>query len=257
MKQKRKVNKMKQNKTFQYITIVLLAAVFLLSIATIYDKNTDYKYIQIAEEGNSVQVEGQAQGEYEPELFKVNIGVQQEGNNPTQLENEVTSTTNDVIDALLNAGITEDDIKRQTYNLNPQSSFQRDRSGNQYMASQTLHLEVKDISLINDVLRVAVDAGANNIGSLSFDLTEETKEEVKQELIQEAVNNARNQAENAVSATGKSLGDPKNIQVDQRFNIYRAGSFDAAMESGPDSSPNIQPGFVEQNANVRISYKIE
>lgn len=242
---------MKQDKTFQYITVVLLAAIFLLSLTVVFDNNAN----QLGDAINAVQVEGQAQGEYKPELFRINIGVQQEGNDVVMLENDVTTTANDVQEALLNVGVNEADILRQTYSVNPQNSFQRERSGNQYTASQTLYLEVENISLINDVLRVAIDAGANNVNSLSIDLTQETKDEVRQELLQEAVSNAKIQAENAVNAAGKTVGEPISIQVDQRFNIYRATTFDVGMES-QGARPNIQPGVVEQTANVRISYEI-
>ena len=77
---------------------------------------------------------------------------------------------------------------------------------NGYIVSTNYEVEIVDFNIVNEVLTIATELGANVIGNISFEVNEKTKQELTQKAREEAVSLAKSKAESLAKASGITLG---------------------------------------------------
>lgn len=127
-----------------------------------------------------------------------------------------------------------------------------------YQVSNTISIETAQIDRVGDIIDIAVAAGANSVSSLRFTLSQEKTAELRADALGIAVKKAETDARTVVTVLGKTLGDIREITIDEGYQPpiyynqdYRSNQMLAAAPATP-----IEPGSVEVTARVSVAYQI-
>jgi uncharacterized protein YggE len=126
-----------------------------------------------------------------------------------------------------------------------------------YTLAQLVEVRITDIDMVGDVINTALDAGANRVGSISFEV--EDRQAAIQQAREIAVEEARSKGEHLAELTGVTLGPP--LRIEESSPSGPVVQFDemAAMEDemAADAGARIEPGQQIIWVSVYITYDIE
>jgi uncharacterized protein YggE len=162
-----------------------------------------------------------------------------------------------VMDALMRAGVAEEDLQTTRYSISPvydsntSISPQRVQS---YRVTNTLVITLRDVNRSGEIIDLAVVNGANRIDTVAFTLSEERQQQLRAQAITNALRMARADADAVAGAAGLTILRVKDITVGQNYypiayqGVENAGAADTAV-----TTP-IVPGDVTVNAQVTVTY---
>jgi uncharacterized protein YggE len=163
-----------------------------------------------------------------------------------------------VQNALVEAGIDEDDISTQGYNLYQRYDYiEGERVSRGYQATNTIEFKTNDLDNVGQYIDVAIEAGANNVSNIRFTITDQ--EEIKLQLLKLAVENATNKADALVSAAGATRGQVVTITENSiGGSFYRSPAYemDGAGDKMMTSTP-IKAEDLELTANITVAFAIQ
>lgn len=195
-----------------------------------------------------------------PDIAKVTLGIDVQGQNLKQIQSEVNTKSKALTDSLKKLGIAEKDIKTTNYSVNPEYDYTNSPYKiNGYRVSTTYEVKITDFELVNDTLVMATESGANVIGNISFEVNEETKEKKLQEAREIAVDKAKQKAEGLAKASGITLGKIINVTESTGYDYPRPIAYAKEMSLSNGDSPevaNVTPGETEISVTVSLSYEI-
>jgi hypothetical protein len=189
-----------------------------------------------------------------PDIAYLYVGVHVEDADISAAVERNNQRSQSVIDALVGLGVAAEDI--QTSNFSIWSSEAYDDIGmryTNYMVDNTVYITIRDISQLGTLLNAAVEAGANTINSISFDV--EDKSAALVEARQLAMENARSLAEELAAIAGVTAGEIQTITYNEYYPspYYGMGGGGASLEA---AAVPIQPGKMEITVTVSASYAI-
>jgi uncharacterized protein YggE len=239
-----------QMKTKSLIIFTVMAIALVLSAcAPAASQNT-----------RTLSVSGSGEALLAPDIAYIYVGVHTENTAAAQAVEENTSQTEALIQAIQEFGIDPKDIRTTNFSIYPMDRFDPSTglpSGEKvYAVDNTVYVTVRDLAGLGDLLDTAVQAGANNINSVQFDVAE--KDEALQEARADAVADARAQAEALAQAAGLSLGEIQSISFfdAQPYPLFDGkGGGGMAAEQAAASIP-IQPGQLTFTVNVSVTYEL-
>ncbi len=210
--------------------------------------------------GEPMVVTGEGKTTAVPDIAKVSAGIQDSGPNLATVQNSVNRSSKSLVNALKELGIEEKDIKTNSYNIYPQQDYQaRPPIITGYQVSINYIITVRDIDKINDVLTKLPASGANLVGGVTFDLSDEARDKALNEARTDAVKTAKNNAESLAKASGVTLGRIINISESQGNlprPMYSLDSKSAVGLGGGPTQPDVQPGTTEVDITVTLSYEV-
>ena len=202
-------------------------------------------------------VTGEGKATAVPDVAVVNAGVQAQGASVAQVQETINAKTNAILAAVKKLGVSDQDIQTANYSVSPTYDFQSPSQRiTGYTANSTITIKVRKTEQANAVIDEATAAGANQIGGVSFDVSDKTKAE--NEAREKAVAEAKRKAETAARAAGFTLG--RVINYSEGFDggpIPLYAKMDTAMGGAPERSvTQIEPGSSEIVITVSLSYEI-
>ena len=206
----------------------------------------------------TLNVNGLGQVYLTPDIAYIYIGVHTEGITASEAVDSNKSQTTAVIDALKNAGVAEKDIRTINFSIYPSQQYSPDGTvtGSIIMVDNTVYITVRDLDGLGDLLDSAINAGANNINSIQFDVADKTQ--AVKEARAKAMDDAKLQAQELADVAGVSLG---NIQT---INFYDSSPYPYAEGKGGGgggldvaASVPIQPGQLTIAVTVSLTYSIK
>lgn len=208
--------------------------------------------------GEPMIVTGEGKATAIPDIAKVSAGIQDSGQSLTQVQDSVNKKSQALVAALKKLGIEDKDIKTTSYNISPQSDYQANPPTiTGYQVSISYEVTIRKIDSINNALVTLTGAGANLVGGVNFDLSDEAKAKAMDAARQDAVSQAKQNAESLAKASGITLGKIINVSENQSFAprpvALNAGGVVAEKSI---AQPNVQPGTTEIDLTVSLSYEI-
>jgi uncharacterized protein YggE len=207
----------------------------------------------------TLSVSGSGEALLAPDIAYIYVGVHTENTVAAEAVEENTTQTEALIQAIRDFGIEANDIRTTNFSIYPMDRFDPATglpSGEKvYAVDNTVYVTVHDLTELGDLLDTAVQAGANNINSVQFDVAE--KDEALQEARAEAVADARAQAEALAQAAGLSLGEIHSINF---FDAQPYPLFDGKGGGGAvaaEAAVPIQPGQLTFTVNVSVTYELK
>lgn len=200
-----------RNKSILWIMVAFIA-VTLLVFATGARAQTDTPATN--QEPRTLSINGSSTVSIEPDIARIQIGVHTEGPNAQEVVASNNEQSQQLIDALTGVGIAERDIQTSNFSIVPRQEW--DANGQPtgvitYVVDNSVSVTVRDLTKIGSTLEAAVEAGANNIYGIQFDL--EDREAAQQQAMTAAMENARARAEVLAGAAGVELGPVLSLQT--------------------------------------------
>jgi uncharacterized protein YggE len=197
-----------------------------------------------------------------PDRAQVTFSVQTENVDVKTAQADNALKMNNVINALVNAGIPRDALKTTGYNIYPVYDEARtpfDQKVKTYQVTNTLTVTLHDVSKTGEVIDVAVANGINQASSIQFMLSDEQSQVLRTQALQKAVARARADADTVAAAMGTNITSVKNADVSGGYSpvLFQNYQYDsgAAMKSVAAPTP-IQVGDITVTATVTITYNI-
>ena len=210
-------------------------------------------------DGRTLSVSGSGEAFLAPDIAYIYIGVHTENTTAAEAVTENTSRTQELIQALQEFGIDPKDIRTTNFSIYPMDRFDPATgmpSGEKvYAVDNTVYVTVRDLARLGDLLDTAVQAGANTVNSVQFDVAD--KDEALQQARAEALKDAQAQAQALAQSAGLSLGEIRSINFldAQPYPIFdgRGGGGGAVAEGAVP----IQPGQLTFTVNVSVTYELK
>lgn len=191
----------------------------------------------------------------EPDRARVSSGVTVEAATAREALSANSEAMKAVIAGLKESGIDAKDIQTSTFNVEPRYTHPRDGtppSVDGYRVSNQVEILVRDLSSLGELLDKLVTLGANQVNSLSFEVSE--AETLKDSARKEAVANARRRAELLAEAAGAAVGDVMTINEEVRFDGPRPMAMRASMAQ--EAAP-IERGTATLEARVTVTWRLK
>jgi uncharacterized protein len=240
---------------FVVLTLLALSGFLFLSAR---NEAKRYDYIGKSEEQqNNISIVGEGKVTAIPDVAKVRLGVTSDKSTVSKAQEENTKKMNAVIEMLKAQGIEARDIKTETYNIYPKYDWSDGKSlivG--YTVSQAVMVKLRNTQKISEILRLAAEKGANEIGNLTFAVDD--AEALKAEAREKAIKDAETKARALANMLNVRLGAVISFSeyAAPQYDEYRYG-YGMGMESSYKSAaPSIETGENEIIMNVSITYEI-
>ena len=206
----------------------------------------------------AISVSGEANVAVAPDLAQVEGGVTTEARTAREASEANNGAMGKVLLALKGAGIDEKDYQTSRLSLQPQYAAPSKASETQrgivsFRASNRVTIKVRDVTKIASVIDAMVGAGANDIGGISFVVTQASK--ALDEARAKAIADARRKAEIYAKAAGVTLGEPINIAEEGAARPVFRGNVAAPM-AGFTPTP-VAPGEEVLSITVNATWAIK
>jgi len=208
----------------------------------------------------TLSVSGSGDAFLAPDIAYIYIGVHTENATAAEAVTENTAQTEKLMQAIRDFGIDEKDIRTTNFSIYPMDRYDPATglpSGEKtYAVDNTVYVTVRELAKLGDLLDTAVQAGANTINSVQFDVAE--KDEALKQARADAVKDAESQAQSLAQAAGLSLGEIQSISfVDaQPYPIFD-GKGGGGMAVDQAAAVPIQPGQLTFTVSVNVTYNLK
>ncbi|HNB51226.1 MAG TPA: SIMPL domain-containing protein [Anaerolineales bacterium] len=240
------------------LSFILLAAIAVAAIGAYSNLAHAASAAQTttSEPVRTLSINGHGEVTLTPDIAYVYVGVHTELEAAADAVAENNDQAQAVIDALRAAGIAAEDIRTsnfslwysQTYDMNGQPN------GGKYVVDNSVYITVRDLEKLGDILDTAIEAGANSINGISFDVSD--KDAALAEAREKAVDDARTQAEELASLAGVELSDIQSLSMyGGTPTPYYGGAVRDTAEAA--TSVPITPGQFVVTVDVSIIYTIK
>ena len=202
----------------------------------------------------AISVSGEATVSVPPDLAQIDAGVASEGKTAREASDANNAAMGKVLLALKGAGLAEKDYQTSRLSLQPQ--YAPNRSGPSpivgYRASNHVTVKVRDVAKVAGIIDTVTNAGANDIGGVSFMVSEPSK--LLDDARGKALADARRKAEIYAKAAGVVLGAPISISEGGPVGpLFRARGAVAPMAAGVP----IAQGEETLSVTVNVSWAIK
>jgi len=179
--------------------------------------------------------------------------------------------------ALLDAGLSEEDITTSRFRIServdrrrlreadvdPDSPEARERFS-YYRGTHSLEVNVDDVDAVGSIIDTAVDAGADEVDRVTFTLSDEKRTDLREEALREAIGNARSKADAIAEEVDGEIVEATVVDASRgRIGpVERSG--DATLQATPTpaaeggrGSTGVEPGDVTVTVDVDVRYAME
>jgi hypothetical protein len=219
--------------------------------------------------GKTVTVQGISNIKVMPDLVTVYFNIETKGNTSAEATKANSDIYDDLIEGMIIAGFSEDDVKTESFNVYP-NTYWDEKDGRSktegYIANHYLRVELSSDKMneVSSVIDAGVEAGAG-ISYINFELTQESQNEYKAQALKQASGDAMIKADAIASGVGKEVGELVSIQTSDfgyyPWNVYTSSSGgayraeDAVMAK--EAAVNIQPGEQDVTASITATFKLK
>lgn len=212
-----------------------------------------------AQEGNTVNVQGNSELTVDPDKAEVSAGVSILKPTAEEAQSETNKAINNILTALKSEKIPEKDIETQRLNLYEEKSWESGKSISKgWRAAQILKIKTADLAKVGNIVDIAVSNGANQINSINFGLTEEKEQEYKKKALAEAGKNAKSKAETIAESLGLKLGKIKTVSESNYYQRPYMYALERTAGAGAvEEAASILPSDVIVTAAVSIVYHVK
>lgn len=228
------------------LTTFIIAAVFLKIAGPVPISLTQTS----VEKLSTFDVVGRGSSFAVPDTATANFGITVSRPSVSAAQEEVNQTLIGLREALASVGVEEREIKTISYNISPNYSGEG-RGIVGYTVSSQVKVTFRDFERLNQALEKTTQAGANLIGNLTFELSEEKRQQAEEEARKQAIKQAKEKAEKVAREAGFSLGRVLNV-VERRVG---EPPFLQARQAVTEETVEVSPGLAEVVIEATLSFE--
>ena len=204
-----------------------------------------------------LSVQGSGQAKLAPDQAGLSLSVITDGRSAQEVQAENARKMQAVTEAVKGLGVEDRFIRTSNLSMQPRYEHKNgERKLKGYTATNTLRIEVKDLSKLGRIIDRALNAGANKVDSLDFSL--QAPERLQQLALKNAVADARSKAEVIAGALGKQIAGLKQVSEENSGYMTRSYSLPLLAAAKADNSTAVEtpvsPGELELSATVHIEF---
>jgi uncharacterized protein YggE len=205
----------------------------------------------------TITVVGEGVVTAKPDIVRINLGVDIIAPNLADAMKQNSTKIAAVISKLKSLGVADKDIQTSNLSVNVERNFERGGAGavTGYRVSNTVVTVIRDLNKVSDILDQAIQAGANNVYGISFNIENSTKQEA--EARAKAVADAQMRADDIAKLHGTSRGEPITISEGTSPTIFSLNAAPAALGLGGGGGPPVESGALEIRVRVQITYAVK
>ncbi|OPY20072.1 MAG: oxidative stress defense protein [Methanomethylovorans sp. PtaU1.Bin093] len=235
-----------------YVVLVVLAIAVALMAAVIYagsvsssDKNGEH----------TISISGSAEKKMTPDTASLSIGVVVRSPTANEASVQNAALMNAVISELKKMGLEDKEIRTSYVSIDPVYDYTSTPTIVAYSASNTVQVTTKMLENVSAMIDRSTAAGANQIGGVTFSVSDEQQATLRSELFQAAVADAKSKADELASGLGLEIVGVQTASVSDVASvqpIYR----EAPVAEAAGSTP-IQPGETTVSLSVQVTYIVK
>ena len=194
-----------------------------------------------------------------PDEAVIEFGMRSEGPDSGTAYDANGAKSDAVLAALLDAGLTKDDVETLSQNVDRQTK-DRGTPNEQtvYVASTQISATVHDLKAVSSVISAAVGAGVDSVHGLRFQVGDQTA--ARQDALGAAVRGARRKADAIAAAAGTSVSGVVQVREESsnsRPYYYRSADLLQSFEGAAVAAPAIvAPQTVSTQVTVTVIWAI-
>ena len=203
-----------------------------------------------------INVSGEGKIKVIPDEATVVIGVENTGADAAEVKKKNDITIDAVIKYLKSINLRLEDYQTQRVSLNRNYDYIKKKYS--YVASQTITIDLKDLSKYDAMMMGLVDVGVNTIQGVQFKTSKLAQYESEARV--KAVQVARKKAEDYAGAMGRKAGAAVVVTDNsQTFYPMMARTNMYSMKADAEAMPRetLAIGEIEITANVNIIYSLD
>src|SRR5688572_10894542 len=171
---------------------------------------------------STISVTSAATAEIEPDKVVILLAVETVGQNISSAVEANSRVANDAIEALLQAGVGENETSTSNFAIYPNYDYNYTEFGypgdtgevTDYTVANTIQIESANLENVGSWIDAAVGAGANRVDNIMFTLSDGLLQETKAGLIDDAVEKAETRAGLLASALDMEILGLKDASLD-------------------------------------------
>jgi len=240
---------------------LFIAAVFVLAllVSACGTANPVVSNQAAAAPQRTISVAGTGTAYLTPDIAYLYLGVHTEKLTAAEAVAENNDQTETVIQALRDFGIAANDIRTTNFSIWPIDKYDPATgapSGEKsYAVDNTVYVTVRDLETLGDLLDTVVQAGANTVNSIQFDVAD--RDEALADARAEAVRDAGEKAQELAAAAGVELGELQSVSFPNLQNYPIFDGRGGGAEAPAAAAVPIQPGQLTFDVTVNVTYAIE
>lgn len=193
------------------------------------------------------------------DLVSASLGVNMNGVDLEELQQQVNQIVTDICAALVEAGLEEKNISTNYLYISPRYDYSGETEAIiGYSITNTLSIRTENIDKIGSYIDAAFAAGANSFDSIEFTLTDDS--EARKQALTLAVEDARAKAETIAAAAGMRISGIDSIsegsQQDYWYNSTSGSVAYAATEDAAMGGTTVRAAQVKVSADVQVCYEV-
>ncbi len=246
------------------VTLVVFAILLVLSTGALtlggisLTRAGIVSVLPVSSQQSGISVCGHGKATAKPDQARLSFGVFANAPSAQAARDQAARVMNDVLGALKNSGVAEQDIQTGYVSLQPQVSYD---GGSQHMvgysATNTATATIRAVENAGKVIDAATNSGGNNILISGIQFSNGDPAQAQIEAQKNAVADAKQQAEQVAASAGASLGQAVSIQVGgcgaSQSPIYFGAGRAAA---GTSAGTPIQSGQLDVTVDVAVVYAL-
>ncbi len=214
---------------------------------------------QVPQEKRTVTVTGTGLVELENDEARLSLSVNTRNWDVIKATEENARLMSQVQTALLKEGVTSDYLSTSGFSIYQETSYQNGRTvSGQYNVTNNINIIIKDVSKAGKIIDIAVRAGANQLSSLNYSVSN-TEAAVKQARIlavKQAEKNANTLATSSASALGRVLSIEEEYSNYSAPQLYMSNAASNAKELSRAETPT-SAGKTTVSVTVKATYELQ
>ena len=202
-----------------------------------------------------VKTTGTAEIKVTPDRAVFQVGVKRQSPTAKAAKAAADRVSTKLLTALKAQGIDDKDIQTAHLDLQPTTYYQKQVRINNFTATQSLWVTVRDLSKLDGVIDAVMSAGANRIDGIEYQSSELRK--YRDQARDEAAKAAKEKAVALAQALGNQIGKTYSIEEVQQAEGYSLNA-NVAFEgaAGKSRAPSTAPGQLTVTASVVVGFDL-
>ncbi|MFZ2498458.1 SIMPL domain-containing protein [Methanosarcina sp.] len=239
-----------------YYVIIALSVVLVMMSATIY---------AISQSGsekdaeNTISMNGYAEQKVIPDTATLNTGVVVQSATAKEASDKNAALMSAVIAELKATGLQDKEIKTSYVSVSPIYNYDTNATTQTitgYSASNSVQITTTKLDNLSEIIDRSTAAGANEIGSISFSVSDDRQKQLSEDLMNEAVADASSKATMLAKSLGVEITGVQTSSISERGGSRIYYDMETAAKGTETVSTPIQPGESTVSMSVQVTYYI-
>jgi len=160
----------------------------------------------------TITITGVGTASARPDLALIQLGAESIDNDAGRAISDNTERMSAVMDSIMSMGPEEEDVQTVSYSLWIEQVTDREgqpTGETRYHAVNQVRVRLRDLSKTGELVQRALEAGANNVGGVSFTVSDPAA--LQRAARDAAIADARSKAEQLASGLGSELGSLRQV----------------------------------------------